>query len=115
MSFQVGQQVVCIATEWIGANGWISTKFPATNAVYTVREIVALSRGIGLLLCEIKNAVQWCDDDGDKIVFCEPAFNIHAFRPLIERKLPAELAALLDLKNHKPLPEDVREPVRSAA
>lgn len=98
MSFRIGQEVICIDDRWVCAalpyrgacvpDGVIA---PTKKSIYTIWDIVHFPgyEVEFLKFCELKVGT-WIAS---------------AFRPLIEKDLPAELTALLDIKNHKPLPD----------
>lgn len=79
MSFQVGQQVVCVNEKFSDDKYWRQTvrEFPKLRSVYTVREIRDGGDLVGFCFYEIKNPVA---------LFAaghfEPAFNVKNFRPV---------------------------------
>ena len=83
-NFKVGQRVIC-------HNGiWQEPKYPDTilpehGKVYTIREIVAYSEGVGLRLDEIVNRVEALSTGPlGSIVMAELSFLHTAFRALDE-------------------------------
>lgn len=105
MSFHINQKVVCITDKWImvGMNNkpCPDRSRPHKDQIYTIR---VLFRGHGGYLFFHLAEIDAVPDD-EQFIFVDVAFDARGFRPLIEKKLPAELTALLDIKNHKPLPE----------
>ena len=85
--FRVGQKVVCISDERIGANvyGWES--LPKKGHVYTIRELLFIEGKPGLRLFELRNK------PGDyKTGFFECAFHRARFRPIVSRPTSIEFA-----------------------
>jgi|SRR5262245_37072607 len=97
MSFQVGQQVVCIDDRFSKRQDWRRAVrvFPKLNSIYTIREIYAEGDLIGFCFYEITNPQSHFARG-----YYEPAFNSRNFRPvkktsieLFERMLaPNDLA-----------------------
>ncbi len=93
MAFVKGQSIICIADDWVNACGMICAR---RGVIYTVRSVSEH----GIQLEEIINQPQmtYC---GMVERFMDPI----AFRPLVARKLPKCLTALLDVSTHKPIHE----------
>jgi hypothetical protein len=79
MSFQVGQQVVCVNDKFSTDQRWRQTVsvFPVRNAIYTIREIHVETPLTGFCLHEIVNPRTWFAAG-----YGEPAFNSRNFRPV---------------------------------
>ncbi len=98
MTFRIGQRVTLIReVKWRLVTQ--SEIAPIFGSVYTIRDMVRAASATGLIFEEIRNVPR----DGE----LECGFDASVFRPVVEPELPAELTALLDSKNHKPLPEHV--------
>ena len=88
MSFQIGQQVVCVSERFSSDAYWrsIVRTFPKLNVIYTIRKIVegcGEQRGlIGFLLYEIDNPLGRFIGENDTTVVSEPAFDSRHFRPV---------------------------------
>ena len=98
MSLRVGDEVVTI-TKWETRSH--VPHLPVEGIVYRIRDMRFYSSGdIGLLLEGLVNPSAFYDNIG----IMEPSFRAEYFRPVVKPKsLPAELTALLDPKNHKPI------------
>jgi hypothetical protein len=79
MSFQVGQQVVCVDDVFSKREDWRCTVrvFPKLHAIYTIREIVDYGDLIGFCFYEIRNPRAHFSKG-----YHEPAFNARNFRPV---------------------------------
>lgn len=107
--FHVGQKVVCYREFPQKFSGLLN--IPIKDCIYTIRGIHDFGgEWLGLLLEEVINAEAWCNSPNGR-VFAEPAPNAMYFRPLIERKLPECLTALL----RQPAPKSDRVPAISNA
>jgi hypothetical protein len=118
VTFHVGQKVKCIRDDWETQSIPVDLKhfvvnFPKAGVTYHVRTVAVDREGMWLRLEEVVNP-------SASPLRQEVDWAAHCFRPLTETELPESLTALLDNKNHKPLPEDeperrkVREPERTA-
>lgn len=82
--FVVGQKVVCITDEWRCPP---NENIPRKDCIYTIREIMANDKRVGLRLKEIINQPRaWIDADGLE----EGAFCASYFRPLQDRPKEAQ-------------------------
>ena len=79
MSFQVGQQVICISDSWLPNEFWRRTvrTFPQINSVYTIREIREGTNLIGFCFYEFVNPRVHFRNS-----YLEPAFKSQNFRPV---------------------------------
>jgi hypothetical protein len=79
MSFQVGQQVVCVNEKFSDDKYWRQTvrEFPKLRSVYTIREIRDGGNLVGFCFYEIKNPIALFAAG-----YLEPAFNVKNFRPV---------------------------------
>ncbi len=79
MSFQVGQQVVCIDDKFSPNPYWRKTvrTFPKLRAIYTIRSICEDGDLIGFCFYEIRHPRALFRDG-----YFEPAFNSRNFRPV---------------------------------
>lgn len=79
MSFDIGQQVVCVNDRFSRDMRWRRTvhKFPILNSIYTIREIHVEGRLVGFCFHEILNPCTWFAAG-----YGEPAFNSRNFRPV---------------------------------
>lgn len=86
MSFQVGQQVVCINDRFSQEPYWRSTVrvFPRLNAIYTIREIHLAGELIGFCFYEIVHQPAQFREG-----LHEPAFNSRNFRPVKKTSIEA--------------------------
>lgn len=95
MTFHINQKVVCVAAGWMlcatGQPLGIHDPQPRKGRIYIIKGIGREVDINGRKFLNVDNLNRWWDSIG--------------FRPLIEKTLPAELTALLDIKNHKPLPD----------
>lgn len=87
--FTVGQHVVCVSEMFQKAphhkRNWErrGVRFPVVNTVYTVRQLIATPKGIGLLLAEIHNPLVPVRDFGRVEAFSPT----NKFRPLKKLKV----------------------------
>ena len=79
MNFQIGQQVVCVATRFSRNAYWRASvnTFPQLHGIYTIRDMCAENDLVGLYFCEIHNPRAWF-----RLGFVEPAFSTVNFRPV---------------------------------
>jgi hypothetical protein len=79
MSFQVGQQVICISDDWLPNELWRRTvrTFPQVNSIYTIREIHYGSKLFGFCFYEFVNPRAHFKNG-----YHEPAFKSQNFRPV---------------------------------
>jgi hypothetical protein len=79
MSFQVGQQVVCIDDRFSKRKHWRRAVrvFPKLHSIYTIREIFDYGDLIGFCFYEIRNPCAYFSKG-----YHEPAFNTRNFRPV---------------------------------
>jgi hypothetical protein len=79
MSFQVGQQVVCVNDQFSCDMRWRRTVriFPVLNGVYTIREIHVEGPLVGFCFYQIVNPCTLFAAG-----YGEPAFNSRNFRPV---------------------------------
>jgi hypothetical protein len=79
MSFDIGQQVVCINDKFSDNVGWRSTvrSFPRLHSVYTIREIIRDDPLVGFCFYELVN-----ERHRFRSGYHEPAFNSRNFRPV---------------------------------
>ena len=86
MSFQIGQQVVCVNDRFSERVDWRRTvrAFPQLHSVYTIREIIEDPPLIGFCFHELVN-----ERHHFRSGFHEPAFNSRNFRPV--RKTSIEI------------------------
>jgi len=106
MSFDVGQQVVCVNDKFSQEPEWreLVRTFPQLNAIYTIREIHegygSQSDLIGFCFYEIVNPLaSFYRHTGS--VELEPAFNSRNFRPV----KPTNIAVFHKLLASRDLPE----------
>jgi hypothetical protein len=79
MSFEIGQQVVCISVKFTEQKLWRKTarSIPKLHGIYTIRDIYEWNGLVGLYFHEILNpSAQFIDGYG------EPCFNAKNFRPV---------------------------------
>ena len=87
MSFQIGQQVVCVSDRFSTDAFWRQSvkTLPRLGSIYTIREICegsGLQQGIiGFCLYEIVNPRAYFPRNGE-LVLLEPAFDSKHFRPV---------------------------------
>lgn len=96
--FRIGQRVVCVNDRWITLNG---ENVPRAKKIYTVRSINAgcvNQESTYIRLIEVRNPpIQYAN------AYCEAAFDVEGFRPLIEKK--TDISIFTKLLNNVPLHE----------
>jgi hypothetical protein len=100
MSWQIGQQVVCVNDVFSPCQYWRSAvqAFPQLHSIYTIRDMREVHGLIGLCFYEIWSPPQLFAEG-----FVEPAFNSRNFRPV--------KATSIECFEKLLAPRDVLEPV----